>query len=56
MVKSTINNQKQNLKIGLKLVFRTSDVLINGIINKTKIAPAIAIIPPVLEEILLKMA
>lgn len=46
ITKSMMKNQKKILKIGLKVVFRTYDVLINGIINKTKIEPPIAKIPP----------
>ena len=55
-IKSAINNQKQILKTGLKLVFQISDVFINGTTNKIKIEPPIAKIPPVFEGIDLKIA
>lgn len=56
IIKSAIKSQKQNLKIDLKVVLRTSDVLVNGIIKRTKIAPTIATIPPALWGTLLKIA
>ena len=56
MIKSAIKNQKQNLKIGLYVVLRISEVLIKGTINKTAIAPTMAIIPPTLCGIDLKIA
>ncbi len=51
-----MNNQKQILKIGLKLVFQISDVFIKGITSKIKIEPPIAKIPPVFDGIDHKIA
>ena len=42
--------------MGLKVVLRTSDVLVNGIKNKTISAPPIAATPPSLSGIDLKIA
>jgi hypothetical protein len=44
------------LKIGLKVVFLISEVFVKGITNSIKIAPTIAIIPPTLSAMLLKIA
>ena len=48
IMKSTKNNQKNTLKIGLNVVFQTKEVFVNGMTNKTRIALIIATIPPTL--------
>jgi hypothetical protein len=55
-IKSATKIQKQILKIGLKVVFLISEVFVKGISSSIKIAPIIAIIPPTLDGMDLKIA